>query len=446
MNENIISRMPPSDAQAEQAVLGSMLVDKNAILTAIEILKPEDFYRPEHKEIYSAMLDLYNKSEPVDLLTLKAQLELRGKYDTVNGFEYLVSLNNPMYSISNVESYARIVEDKSILRKLISASSEISKLSYEGNEDSKEILEKAEKDIFAISEGKTEKTYLPISNVVNTTLANIEERAMNQDDNPLVGLTSGFVDLDRYTLGFCPGQLIIVGARPGMGKSAFMLNLATNAALKANAAVVYFSMEMSKEELAGRILSSEALIDTQKIRRGNLEDDEWVKLTNAAGIVSEAKILLDDSVGYTPMELRARCRRLKMEHDIKLIVIDYLQLMNAGGNNASRQQDISEISRSLKLLAKEIGVPIIAASQLSRGLEAREDKRPMLSDLRESGSIEQDADIVMFIYRDEVYNKETESKNVAEIIIGKNRGGSLGTVKLAWLGDYTKFANLDIYR
>ena len=444
MNENIISRVPPNDTQAEQAVLGSMLVDKDAILTVVEILKPEDFYRPEHAEIYMAMLDLYEKGEPVDLLTLKAQLELRGKYDTVNGFEYLVSLNNPMYSIANVESYAKIVEEKSILRKLINSSNEISKLSYDGTEEVADILEKAEKNIFAISEKKSEKPYSMIRDVLSSTFDNLEELAGRED--ALVGLTSGFTDLDNKTLGFCPGQLIIVAARPAMGKSAFMLNMATNAALKANAAVVYFSLEMSKEELAGRILASEAMVDSQKIRNGKLEDNDWINLTNAAGTISEAKILLDDSVGYTPMELRARCRKLKMEHDIKLIVIDYLQLMNASKISSSRQQDISEISRSLKMLAKELGVPIIAASQLSRAPDQREDHRPMLADLRESGSIEQDADMVMFIYRDEVYNQETERKNVAEIILAKNRAGSIGTVELLWLGQYTKFVNMDRYR
>ena len=444
MNENLISRVPPSDSQAEQAVLGSMLVDKDAILTVIDILKPEDFYRPEHEEIYNAMVDLYDKGEPVDLLTLKSQLEVRGKYDVVNGFEYLVSLNNPMYSIANVESYAKIVEEKSILRKLINSSNEISKLSYDGNEETSYILEKAEKDIFAISEKKSSKPYALVRDVLESTFDNIEE--MSKRDSSLVGLTTGFKDLDDKTLGLCPGQLIIVAARPGMGKSAFMLNIATNAALKANAAVAYFSLEMSKEELAGRILSSESMVDSQKIRRGQLDDNDWVNLTNAAGTISEAKILLDDSVGYSPMELRARCRKLKMEFDIKLVVIDYLQLMNAGKTSSSRQQDISEISRSLKMLAKEIGVPIIAASQLSRSPEQRDDHRPMLADLRESGSIEQDADMVFFIYRDEVYNKETDKNNVAEIIVAKNRAGSLGTIELLWLGQYTKFVNLDKYR
>ena len=445
MNENIISRMPPSDSQAEQAVLGSMMVDKEAVNTVIEILKPEDFYKAEHEEIFRAMVDLYNRGEPIDLLTLKAQLELRGKYDTVNGFEYLVSLNNPVYSIANAESYAKIVEEKSILRQLIAGSNEITKMSYEGNEEVEYILERAEQNVFAISENKSQKTYSLIRDVLDSTFENLEKLALN--DSSLVGITSGFTDLDRKTLGFCPGQLIVVAARPGMGKSSFMLNIATNAAIKANKAVVYFSLEMSKEELAGRILASEALVDSQKIRSGKLEDNEWESLTNASGLVADAKIILDDSVGYTPTELRARCRKLKMEHDIGLIVIDYLQLMNAGSKGfTSRQQDISDISRSLKMLAKELGVPIIAASQLSRAAESREDHRPLLSDLRESGAIEQDADIVLFIYRDEMYNKETEKRNIAEIIIAKNRAGEVGTVELSWLGQYTKFGNLDRYR
>lgn len=442
--ENIISRIPPNDSQAEQAVLGSMLVDKDAVLTVIEILKPEDFYRNEHAEIYSAIIDLYEKGEPIDLLTLKAQLEVRGNYDVINGFEYLVSLNNPMYSITNVESYAKIVEEKSILRRLIDSANEISKLSYGQTEEVASVLEVAEQKIFAISEKKSQKSYAVIKDVLVDTFDNLEELANRP--NGLVGLTSGFKDLDDKTLGFCPGQLIIVAARPAMGKSAFALNLITNAALKANAAVVYFSLEMSKEELTGRILASEAMVDSQKIRSGKLEDNDWINLTNSAGTISEAKIFLDDSVGYTPTELRAKCRKMKMEHDIGMIVIDYLQLMNASKASASRQADISEISRSLKMLAKELGIPIIALSQLSRAPEQRDDHRPMLSDLRESGSIEQDADMVMFLYRDDYYNPETEKKNVAEVILAKNRAGSTGTVELLWLGQYTKFVNLDKYR
>lgn len=444
MNDELLGRIPPNDLEAEQAVLGSMLVDKDAVFTVIEILKPEDFYRNEHAEIYSAILDLCEANKPVDLLTLKEQLRIRGKYDVVNGFEYLASLTNPMYSISNVENYANIVWEKSILRKLIKAANTISKESYEATEDVIYITEKAEKEIFDIVQRKGGTSYSLIKDVLVDTFNNLEELATRESG--VIGIPSGFVDLDAKTLGFMPGQLIIVAARPAMGKSAFALNLLTNAAVKSNKAVAYFSLEMSKEELVGRILASEAMVDSQKIRSGKLEDEDWISLTNASGSLSETKIILDDTSGFSPIELRAKCRKLKMEYDIGLVVVDYLQLMNASKTNASRQADISEISRSLKVLAREIGVPIIALSQLSRAPEQRPDHRPMLSDLRESGAIEQDADIVMFLYRDDYYNPDTDKKNIAEVILAKHRGGSTGTVELLWLGNYTKFANLDKYR
>ena len=382
-------------------------------------------------------------NKPVDLLTLKEQLRIRGKYDVVNGFEYLASLTNPMYSISNVENYANIVWEKSILRKLIKAANTISKESYEATEDVIYITEKAEKEIFDIVQRKGGTSYSLIKDVLVDTFNNLEELATRESG--VIGIPSGFVDLDAKTLGFMPGQLIIVAARPAMGKSAFALNLLTNAAVKSNKAVAYFSLEMSKEELVGRILASEAMVDSQKIRSGKLEDEDWISLTNASGSLSETKIILDDTSGFSPIELRAKCRKLKMEYDIGLVVVDYLQLMNASKTNASRQADISEISRSLKVLAREIGVPIIALSQLSRAPEQRPDHRPMLSDLRESGSIEQDADMVMFLYRDDYYNPETEKKNVAEVILAKNRAGQTGTTELLWLNQYTKFVNLDKY-
>ena len=443
MNDELLGRIPPNDLEAEQAVLGSMLVDKDAVFTVVEILKPEDFYRNEHAEIYSAILDLCEANKPVDLLTLKEQLRVRGKYDVVSGFEYLASLTNPMYSISNVENYANIVWEKSILRKLIKAANTISKESYEATEDVIYITEKAEKEIFDIVQRKGGNSYSLIKDVLVDTFNNLEELATREEG--VIGIPSGFVDLDSKTLGFMPGQLIIVAARPAMGKSAFALNLLTNAAVKSNKAVAYFSLEMSKEELVGRILASEAMVDSQKIRSGKLEDEDWISLTNASGSLSETKIILDDTSGFSPIELRAKCRKLKMEYDIGLVVIDYLQLMNASKTNASRQADISEISRSLKVLAREIGVPIIALSQLSRAPEQRPDHRPMLSDLRESGSIEQDADMVMFLYRDDYYNPEAEKKNVAEVILAKNRAGQTGTTELLWLNQYTKFVNLDKY-
>ena len=422
---------------------GLMLVDKDAVLTVIEILKPDDFYKTEHEEIYGAILDLYEASKAIDLLTLKEQLRLRGKYDVINGFEYLVSLTSPMYSVSNVEYYAEIVREKSVLRKLIKSANKISKDSYEAKEDAILITERAEKEIFNIIQHK-DNSYSLIKDVLVDTFDNLERLASQEEG--VIGIPSGFADLDNKTLGFMPGQLVIVAARPAMGKSAFALNILTNAAIKSNKSVVYFSLEMGKEELVNRILAAEAMVDSSKIRSGKLEDEDWISLTNASGTLSEAKIILDDSAGFSPIELRARCRKLKMEYDIGLIVIDYLQLMDASKNNTSRQADISEISRSLKILAKEIEVPVIALSQLSRAVEARPDHRPMLSDLRESGSIEQDADIVMFLYRDDYYNEDSEKKNQAEVIIAKQRAGSTGTVDLAWLGQYTKFANLDKYR
>ena len=443
MNDELLGRIPPNDVEAEQAVLGSMIVDKDAVYTVIEILKPEDFYRNEHAEIYSAILDLCEANKPIDFLTLKEQLRIRGKYDVVNGFEYLASLTNPMYAISNVENYANIVWEKSILRKLIKAANNISKESYEASEDVSYITEKAEKEIFDIVQKKSNSTYSLIKDVLVDTFNNLEDLATRESG--IIGIPSGFLDLDAKTLGFMPGQLIIVAARPAMGKSAFALNLLTNAAIKSEKAVAYFSLEMSKEELVGRILASEAMVDSQKIRSGKLEDEDWISLTNASGSLSETKIILDDSSGFSPIELRAKCRKLKMEYDIGLVVIDYLQLMNASKMNASRQADISEISRSLKVLAREIGVPIVALSQLSRAPEQRPDHRPMLSDLRESGSIEQDADMVMFLYRDDYYNPETEKKNVAEVILAKNRAGQTGTTELLWLNQYTKFVNLDKY-
>ena len=442
--DNIITRIPPNDIQAEQAVLGAMLIDSDAVLNVVEILKPDDFYRSEHAEIYGAILDLYEKSKVIDLLTVKDQLSIRGKYDVINGFDYLASLTNPMYSISNVSNYAKIVEEKSILRKLIKASNEITSSSYDASEEVTTIMEEAEKKIFDVAKKRSSKTYSLIKDVLVDTFDNLEKMAA--EGNSVVGTPSGFTDLDAKTLGFSPGQLVIVAARPAMGKSAFAINIAVNAALKSQKSVVYFSLEMSKDELVNRILASEAMVENSKIRTAQLDDNDWISLTNAAGSLSETKIFLDDSSGYTPIELRAKCRKLKLEHDIGLIVIDYLQLMEANKANSSRQADISEISRSLKVLAREIGVPIIALSQLSRAPEQRPDHRPMLSDLRESGSIEQDADMVMFLYRDDYYNPETEKKNVAEVILAKNRAGSTGTVELLWLGQYTKFVNLDKYR
>ena len=438
-----LAKIPPHDIDAEQAVLGSMLTDKDAVNAAIETLKEDAFYREDNRAIYQAIINLYSKSEPIDIITLKDELESMDKFEQVGGYEYLASLPDKVPTTANVQKYIKIVEEKAILRKLIKTANEIIELGYDPAEDVEDIMDNAEKKIFDIMQSKNQKGYTPIKDVLVESFTKLEE--LYNRKQHITGVPTGFVELDYKTAGLHGSELILIAARPAMGKSAFALNLLTNAAVKSEKAVAYFSLEMSKEELVGRILASEAMVDSQKIRSGKLEDEDWISLTNASGSLSETKIILDDSSGFSPIELRAKCRKLKMEYDIGLVVIDYLQLMNASKMNASRQADISEISRSLKVLAREIGVPIVALSQLSRAPEQRPDHRPMLSDLRESGSIEQDADMVMFLYRDDYYNPETEKKNVAEVILAKNRAGQTGTTELLWLNQYTKFVNLDKY-
>ena len=440
-----VGKIPPHDIEAEQAVLGSMLTDQDAVVDAIEILKPEDFYRDDNKYIYEAILNLYNKSEPIDIITLKSELISTGKFEAVGGYEYIALLPDKVPLVSNAEKYMRIVEEKSILRKLIKASNDLMALGYEQNEEIDTIMEQAEKKIFDIMQGKNQKGYTPIKDVLVETFADLE-KLYNQKE-PITGIPTGFADLDYKTAGLHESDLILVAARPAMGKSAFALNIATNAAVHAKKPVIIFNLEMSKSQLVNRMLCSEAMVDSNKIRTGKIDEEDWVKLATALGPLSEAPIYIDDTPGISIAEIRAKCRKLKLEKDIGLIVIDYLQLIQGSGKkNASREQEISEISRSLKILAKELNVPVIALSQLSRAAEARQDHRPMLSDLRESGAIEQDADIVMFLYRDEYYNPDSEKKNIAEVILAKHRAGSTGTIELLWMGSYTKFANLDKYR
>ncbi len=437
-----LGKVPPHDIEAEQAILGSMLTDKDAVISAIEILKEDAFYREDNKEIYSAILSLYAKNTPIDIITVKAELVERGSFERVGGLEYLAELPERVPTTANVERYIKIVDEKAMLRSLIQTSNEMISLGYDETQDVNRIMDIAEKRIFDLSQKKASKGYSPLKDVLVGSFAELE-KLYNQKGN-VTGITTGFIDLDNKTAGLHKSDLIIIAARPAMGKSAFAINLATNAAIKGKTPTVIFSLEMSKEQVGNRILCSEAMVDSNKIRTGQIEDDDWMKLATTLGELSEAPIYIDDTPGITIMEIRAKARKLKMEKNIGLIVIDYLQLIQGtGGRNASRENEISEISRSLKILAKEIDVPVIALSQLSRGAEKRDDKRPMLSDLRESGAIEQDADIVMFIYRDDYYNEDTEKKNVAEIIIAKQRSGSTGTVELAWLPSYTKFANLD---
>lgn len=439
-NEFGVNRVQPNDIIAEQAVLGSMLVDKDAVISAVELLKADDFYREDNKEIYAAMFELYSLGKHIDMITLKDQLTLRGTIEKVGGTEYIATLIDNVPTTSNIESYVKIVEEKSISRKLIKAANNILQLGYAQTEEVDALVEKAEKDIFDIMQGRNSKGYSSIKEILVTTFDQIEE--MFQNKNKISGLETGFVDLDAKISGLNKSDLLIVAARPAMGKSAFVLNIATFVALHLKVPTMVFSLEMSKEQMVNRILCSESEVDSMKVKNADLNSDEWLKLGEASGKLSEMPLYIDDTPGLSSAELRAKCRKAKLEKNIGLVIIDYLQLMESKNKSSSRQQEISEISRSLKILAKELSVPVIALSQLSRATESRTDHRPMLSDLRESGAIEQDADIVMFLHREDYYNADTDKKNVAEVIIAKNRSGSTGTVELAWLGQYTKFANL----
>lgn len=441
-----LGKVPPNDVEAEQAVIGSMLTDRDAVISAIEVLKEEDFYREDNKTIYEAILNLYNRSEPIDIITLKAELTSMGMFDKIGGLEYIVGLPEKVPTTANVEKYISIVKEKSELRRLIKAANEIIEQGYDPTENIDDIMNSAEKKIFNIMQDKDQKSYSPIKDVLIDAFTELEQ-LYNQKQH-ITGVPTGFIDLDYKTAGLHNSDLILIAARPAMGKSAFALNIATNAALKAKVPAVLFSLEMSKEQMVNRILCSEAMVDSNKVRTGKIDDDDWIKLADTMGDLSEAPIYIDDTPGISINEIRAKCRKLKLEKNIGLVVIDYLQLVQGSSKRAasSREQEISEISRSLKILAKEINVPVIALSQLSRAPEQRPDHRPMLSDLRESGAIEQDADIVMFLYRDDYYNEDSEDKGLAEVIVAKHRAGSTGTVKLVWLGNYTKFANMERYR
>lgn len=441
-----VAKIPPNDIEAEQAVLGSMLTDKDAVISAIEVLKKEDFYREDNKAIYEAMINLYNRPEPIDIITVKDELLSIGKFDVVGGLEYLADLPEKVPTTANVEKYIKIVEEKSILRSLIKTSNELITLGYDETQEINSVMDQAEKKVFDLMQNRNQTGYSQIKDVLVDSFAQLE-RLYNQKEG-ITGVPSGFADLDLRTAGFHNSELIILAARPAMGKTSFALNIATNASTKSNIPVLLFSLEMSKEQLVNRILCSEAMVDSNKLRTGKIEENDWIKIVEALGPLSEAEMYIDDTAGISITEIRAKARKLKLEKNIGLIVIDYLQLIQGSGNrrNGSREQEISEISRSLKILAKELDVPVIALSQLSRAAEQRSEHRPMLSDLRESGSIEQDADIVMFLYRDDYYNEESENKNIAEVIIAKNRSGSVGTAEILWMSNYTKFANIEHYR
>ena len=419
-----------------------MLMDKDAILTAAEIVSGQDFYQTAYGVIFDSMVELFNEGKPVDLVTLQERLKEKDVPPEIASLEFVRDLVSAVPTSANVKYYAQIVADKSMLRKLIKLNDEISNTCYAGKESLETILETTEKSMFQLLQQRNTGEYVPIRQVVLNALDKIEKASKSK--GTVTGIPTGFIDLDYKLSGLQPSDLILVAARPSMGKTAFVLNIAQYVAFKKDRATAIFSLEMSKEQLVNRLFSLESQVDAQALRTGNMKDSDWEKLIEGAGIIGKSKLIIDDTPGISVSELRSKCRKYKLEHGLDLIIIDYLQLMtgSVGKRSESRQQEISEISRSLKGLARELNVPVIALSQLSRAVESRPDKRPMLSDLRESGAIEQDADVVMFIYRDEYYNKDSEYKKQAEIIIAKQRNGPVGTVHLAWLGEYTKFANL----
>ena len=442
MEETLIKRVMPHSVEAEQSVVGAMLMDKDAILAASEIICGDDFYQNAYGVIFDSMVELFNEGKPVDLITLQERLKEKEVPPEISSLEFVRDLVAAVPTSANVRYYAQIVSDKAVMRKLIKMNDELSNICYAGNEPLESVLEKTEKSVFQLLQNRNAGEYVPIRQVVMNALEKVEKASKSK--GTVTGIPTGFIDLDYKLSGLQPSDLVLVAARPSMGKTAFVVNIAQYVAFKKDKCTAIFSLEMSKEQLVNRLFSLESQVDAQALRTGNMKDSDWEKLIEAAGIIGQSNLIIDDTPSISISELRSKCRKYKMEHGLDLIIIDYLQLMSGsvGGRSESRQQEISDISRSLKALARELNVPVIALSQLSRAVEQRPDKRPMLSDLRESGAIEQDADVVMFIYRDEYYNKDSEYKKQAEIIIAKQRNGPVGTVHLAWLGEYTKFANL----
>lgn len=442
MEEALIKRVMPHSIEAEQSVVGAMLMDKDAVVAASEIISGEDFYQTAYGVVFDSMVELFNEGKPVDLITLQERLKEKDVPEEIASLQFVKELVNVVPTSANVKYYAEIVADKSVMRKLIKLNDAIANSCYAGKEPLETILETTEKSVFELLQKRNTGDYVPIKDVVLSALDRIERASKNK--GAVTGIPTGFIDLDYKLSGLQPSDLVLIAARPSMGKTAFVLNIAQYVAFKKEKGVAVFSLEMSKEQLVNRLFALESQVDSQAIRTGNLKDSDWEKLIEGAGIIGRSNLIIDDTSSISVSELRSKCRKYKLEHDIQLIIIDYLQLMSGsvGRRSESRQQEVSEISRSLKALARELNVPVVALSQLSRALESRPDKRPMLSDLRESGAIEQDADVVMFIYRDEYYNKDSDFKKQAEIIIAKQRNGPVGTVHLAWLADYTKFANL----
>ena len=441
MDETLIKRISPHSIEAEQSVIGSMIMDKDAIITASEILITEDFYQNQYGVLFDAMVELYNEGQPVDLVTLQNRLKEKELPPELSSLEFIRDLVTAVPTSANVKYYANIVKEKATLRKLIKITEGITNECYLGKESVDAILEDTEKKVFDIVQNKSSGDFVSIDKIVLKSLESIE--AASKSKGSVTGVATGFYDLDYRTAGLQPSDLILVAARPSMGKTAFVLNIAEHVAVKNHLTTAIFSLEMSKDQLVKRMLAMNSKVDSQAIRSGELKDEDWTKLVESVKTIGNSKLIIDDTPGISISELRSKCRKYKLEHGLGLVIIDYLQLMTGNRKSESRQQEVSEISRSLKALAREINAPIIALSQLSRAVEQRPDKRPMLSDLRESGAIEQDADVVMFIYRDDYYNHDTEEPGVAEIIIGKQRNGPTGTVKLGWQAQFTKFVNLE---
>lgn len=441
MDEALLKRILPHSTEAEQSVIGSMIMDQEAIVVASEIVLGEDFYNKQYGVLFDSMVELNDEGKPVDLVTLQDRLKEKDVPPEVSSLEFIRDLVTAVPTSANVKYYAGIVAEKSTLRRLIRLNEEIANTCYVGKDSLEDILSDTEKRVFDLVQRRNTGNFVPIRQIVMNAMDNIERASHNQGN--VTGVATGFLDLDYRTAGMQPSDLILVAARPSMGKTAFVLNMAQYVAFKQDKTVAIFSLEMSKEQLVNRLFSMESKVDSQHLRTGNLSDAEWEKLIESAGVIGKSHLIIDDTPGISISELRSKCRKFKLEHNLEMIIIDYLQLMSGSGRSTdSRQQEISDISRSLKALARELHVPVIALSQLSRAVEQRPDHRPMLSDLRESGAIEQDADVVMFIYRDDYYNKDTEKKGIAEIIIAKQRNGPIGTVELVWLPDFTKFANL----
>ncbi len=441
MEEQVVTRTMPNSPEAEQSVIGSMMIDNDAIASATEILTSEDFYHSRFGMMFDAIAQLYEERQPIDVVTVRERLLQKNAPAEIASQQFIMDVALSVPSSVNVRTYAQIVKDKSMLRKVIRVNQEIESECYAAEQPVETILDTTEMRLLELIQAKGVKDYVPIADVVSDVLEDIEKASHLQGN--VTGVPTGFIDLDYRTAGMQPSDLILLAARPSMGKTALALNIAEYVAFHENLCVAIFSLEMSKEQLVKRLLSLESRVDAQKLRTGDLQESDWEKLVDGSATVSGSKLIIDDTPAITVSQMRSKCRKYKQENDLKLIMVDYLQLMETSGKEVSQQQKISDISRALKSLARELNVPLIALSQLNRGVEQREDKRPMLSDLRDSGAIEQDADVVMFIYRDDYYNKDSNNKGVSEIIIAKQRNGPVGTIELAWLPEYTKFANFE---